>query len=204
MYSNITGVLLSGGKSSRMGTNKSFLRIGNETIIERTAKLMASLFPTALLSSNAPEEYAFLNLPILRDEYKNTGPLAGIHAGLKYSCTEKIFVLSCDMPLMNTEVMSFIIEYPTQKNIAVAKADGFVQQLCGVYNKSVLPSIETMLTSYDGKKKCKVLQLIEMEQAEIIDIESEFPGALNNCFYNMNTMEDFYFVSSTLSANNPK
>jgi len=157
MYHHITGVILAGGKSSRMGMNKSFLTIDGEFIIERIAKLTSSLFKNVFISTNTPDEYEFLRLPTIQDIHYGIGPLAGIHSGLLHSTTEKIFVISCDVPLMNKETISFIVDYPTKKNIVVPKADGFVQQLCGVYSKSVVHSIELIVNESGEKRKgCRV------------------------------------------------
>ena len=70
MYSDITGVILAGGKSSRMGVNKSFLKLGNQTIIERIVDLMKSIFSEVIIITNTPDEYKFLNLPLYEDIYK--------------------------------------------------------------------------------------------------------------------------------------
>ena len=84
MYNDITGIILSGGKSSRMGKNKSLLKIGDKTIIERMCDLMKSLFTEIILITNTPDDYSFLDLTVYKDVYKHKGPLAGIHSVSKY------------------------------------------------------------------------------------------------------------------------
>lgn len=202
MHSDITGILLAGGKSSRMGVNKAFMKIGNETVIERTANILRSIFTNVLLSTNSTDEYSFLGLKTIPDIYKDIGPLGGIHSGLLHSETEKIFVLSCDMPLMSKEQIEYIISYPASADssqIIVAKADGFIQQLCGIYNKSLISSIEKKYNEYstgknDRSKKCKVLQLLENSQTTVIDVKNEYPDYKENSFFNMNRQEDFEYI----------
>jgi len=75
MYRDVTGIILSGGKSSRMGGNKSLLKIGDTTIIERVRDLMKSLFSDVILITNDPADYKFLNIPIFEDIFKHKGPL---------------------------------------------------------------------------------------------------------------------------------
>lgn len=199
MYNNITGIILAGGKSKRMGLNKSFLKIGEMTLIERTAELMKSLFARVLLITNSPEEYKFLDLEIFEDVYKNVGPLAGIHSGLVHSVTENNFVISCDMPLIDKGVIDFVINYKTDKPITITKADGFIQQLCGLYSKKVLPEIvrlieeDSIKTNSDQQEKCecKVLQLVQNLNAEIIDIAIEYEKYEEGMFLNMNRPGDF-------------
>lgn len=145
MYNDITGIILSGGKSTRMGTNKSLLKLGDQTVIERIIDLMKPLFGRVILSTNSFDEYRFLGLEMFEDIYNGSGPLGGIHSGLVHSQTEKNFIISCDIPLMSAGIIKFLIEYSTDKPITIAKADGFTQQLCGVYSKSLLPEIEKII-----------------------------------------------------------
>lgn len=207
MYNDITGIILAGGKSRRMGVNKSLLKIGSRTIIERTVELMNGLFPSVLLISNTSEEYKFLGLKIYKDIYKNIGPLGGIHSGLKHSGTEKNFIISCDMPFVNKSVIEFIINYKTDKPVTIAKADGFIQQLCGVYSKNILPNIETIIkaekniegeNSRQEKRGCQVLKLIKDVNAEIIDIASEYEKYEEGMFLNMNKPEDYELVKGMM------
>lgn len=207
MYNDITGIILSGGKSKRLGLNKSLLKIGEQTIIQRTANMMKELFSRVLLITNTPDEYRFLGLEIFEDIYKNVGPLAGIHSGLVHSASEKNFIISCDMPFVDKGVIDFIINYKTDKLITVTKADGFVQQLCGLYSKKVLPEIKKLIseegitteTIQQSKCGCKVLQLVKNLDAEIIDIASEYAHYEEGMFLNMNRLEDFEIVKERMN-----
>lgn len=204
MYNDITGIILSGGKSKRMGVNKSFLKIGNQTIIERISALMKEMFNPVFLITNSPDEYKFLGLEIFEDVYKNVGPLAGIHSGLVHSHTEKNFIISCDMPFVDKGVIDFIINYKTDKLITITKADGFIQQLCGLYSKNVLPEAvklieENKTTDNNTKCRCKVLQLVQNLDAEIIDIAREYDNFKEGMFLNMNKPEDYEIVKENLS-----
>jgi molybdopterin-guanine dinucleotide biosynthesis protein A len=208
MYNDITGFILAGGKSTRMGTNKSLLTIGEHRVIERVADLMSDLFQEVILIANQPEEYSFLNLQMYKDIYKDIGPLAGIHSALIHSMTENNFIISCDIPLMTADVIKYIIEYPTKKSITVAKADNFIQQLCGLYSRSLIPAIEKIIDKEtevkderdpDQKKRgCRVLDLVKSTDSEIIDIEKEYVGYIPGTFYNMNRPEEYIFIKSVL------
>lgn len=208
MYNDITGIILAGGKSTRMGVDKSLLKIGNQTIIERITKLMLELFSEVMIVANNFESYFFLNIPIHTDIYKNVGPIAGIHAGLVNSNTEKNFVISCDIPLMTKETIQFIVEYPTQKQLVVTKADGFVQQLCGIYSKKVLPVIEKNIEdegievrhSDQKRRGCKVLRLVNQLDSEIIDIENEFQNYIPGTFFNMNNPAEYELIRQKLES----
>lgn len=207
MYHDITGIILSGGKSSRMGENKSLMTVGDKTIIGIVVDLMNSLFEKVILITNDPDDYTFLNLTMYPDIYSRMGPLAGIHSGLSHTTTEKNFIISCDMPLMSSEMIKYLINFPTSKLVTITKAEGFVQQLCGVYSKECLLPAEKILNmqrqgekrdSDQEKRGCKVLSLVHEVGAEIIEAES-LPFYHPDLFFNMNKQDDFEYVTEKLA-----
>jgi molybdopterin-guanine dinucleotide biosynthesis protein A len=196
MYSDITGVILAGGKSSRMGVNKSFLKLGNQTIIERIVDLMKSIFSEVIIITNTPDEYKFLNLPLYEDIYKWKGPLAGIHSALTHSQTEKIFVLSCDVPLMSKKMIEYIIEYKSDKPIVFCEAAGYHQPLVGVYSKNILSEIEKFINDNEVNDK-SFHQLLKSVNAEIIHPE-QLSFYKNEMFTNVNKPEDMQLVQTMI------
>ena len=203
MYKNITGIILSGGKSTRMGENKSLMKLGDRTVIEHTLLLMQSLLSEVILITNTPDEYKFLNIPLFEDVYKYRGPLAGIHSGLLNSTTEENFVISCDIPLITKEIIEYIIKYDTPHPITVCRADGYIQQLAGKYSKSLTPKIEALLKiekdetrdSNQKKRKCKVHSLLDIVGAEIIEAK-DLDFYSDGIFLNMNRQEDYQKILS--------
>ncbi|MGB9856330.1 MAG: molybdenum cofactor guanylyltransferase [Caldisericum exile] len=189
MYSDITGVILAGGKSTRMGTNKSFLKIGNQTIIERIVELMKSIFSEVIIITNSPDEYKFLNLPLFEDIYKWKGPLAGIHSALVHSKAEKIFVLSCDVPLMRKEMIEYIVEYNSNKPIIFCEAAGYHQPLVGVYSKKILSEIEHFISNNELSDRSfhKFLDSVDHE----IIYPQNLPFYKDEIFFNVNKVEDY-------------
>ena len=103
-------------------------------------------------------------------------------------------------------MINTIINYKKDSPITVAKADGYIQQLCGVYDKSCLSKVEDLLeeslsdenrNTQQEKRGCKVLQLIKEIDAEILDAEA-LPFYNNDLFFNMNTMDDFIYAKKKL------
>ena len=208
MYKDVTGIILSGGTSSRMGVNKSLLKVGEITIIERVRNLMQSLFKEVILITNDPADYKFLNIPIYEDLFKRKGPLAGIHSGLTHTSTEENFIISCDLPFITTEMIKYIVDFKTEKLITVAKANGYLQQLAGKYAKECASEAEKMLneqlskeieTSEQKNKNLNVLKLIEMVGAEIISAES-LTFYKEEIFFNMNEVEDYNLLLKRLNV----
>lgn len=204
MYQNISVAILSGGKSSRMGTNKSLLEINNKTVIEILKENLQLIFNEVILIANDSETYKFLKIPIYEDMYKGIGPLAGIHSALTNSKNDKVFVISCDIPLINIEIIKSIIEYKEGYQIIVPFADGFIQSLCGLYHKSLIPKINEIISSYQldteksKQKLCKIKQLINMSNSLIIEDVDKLAGYSENIFLNMNHPEDYEKVKNIL------
>src|SRR5579864_4334177 len=97
-----SGVLLAGGKSSRMGTNKALLRFpSGQTVIERIVSRIAQLCSEVLLVTNTPDDYEFLGLPMFADEIPGASSLGGIYTGLLQATSPRALVLSCDLPLVS-------------------------------------------------------------------------------------------------------
>ncbi|MGK9476348.1 molybdenum cofactor guanylyltransferase [Melioribacter sp. OK-6-Me] len=194
MYTDITGVILAGGKSSRMGVNKSFLKLGNQTIIERIIDLMKSIFSELIIITNTPDDYKHLNLSLYEDVYRWKGPLAGIHSALLHSSTEKIFVLSCDVPLMSKEMIEYIIEYESDKPIKYCEAAGYHQPLVGLYSRAILNDVEKFISSTEISDKSFHYFL------KNIDAEIIHPKGLSfykdELFFNVNRPEDYEKIIS--------
>ena len=195
MYFDITGIILSGGKSSRMGENKSRLKIGNKTIIERIVELMKDIFSENIIITNTPDEYKFLQLPLYEDIYKWKGPLAGIHSGLTYSKTERNFVISCDTPLMIKEMIQYIVNFQTRKPIVFCRAAGYHQPLVGVYKKQIIIEIEKFLSDNDETTDKSFHHFLKKVNAEIIDPQ-DLLFYKDELFFNVNSPDDYTTILS--------
>ncbi len=182
----LTGIILAGGKSSRIGQNKALLDLSGKKIIEIIYEKITSLFNDVIIISNSPEDYQFMGLKIYRDIFPGFGPLAGIHSGLISSKTESNFIISCDLPLISTEAVKYIISYKSDKAAMIYKKNGQLQFLCGIYNKKCLPVLDDLL-------KCKILNVrdfISKIDVEILNAEI-FPDEI---FFNLNTIEDYDYL----------
>lgn len=198
MHNDITGIILAGGKSSRMGVNKSFLKLRELTFIEIISELMQNIFANVMIITNTPSEYKFLNLPLYEDIYKEKGPLGGIHSVLTHSLTERNFVLSCDTPFMTHEMIEYLINYRTDKPVLFCRAAGYHQPLAGMYEKKILPVIEKILLDDDLKDKKSFHQFLKNVEAEIIDPE-KLSFYEDKLFYNVNKPEDYKLIKEKLT-----
>ncbi|MBK7630126.1 MAG: molybdenum cofactor guanylyltransferase [Ignavibacteriales bacterium] len=180
-----------------MQTDKALLKFGDITVIELITVKMKQIFKQVIISANNEINYSFLNLPIILDEFIDKGPLSGLHASIKSSGTEKNFVISCDMPLISSEMINFLAEYDSEKEIILPTAHGKVQQLCGVYSKSVNTEIEKIFNLSEADKNIKgsIFELLEEVSTEFVDVES-LPFYDKNIFLNMNTQQDYELIKN--------
>jgi molybdopterin-guanine dinucleotide biosynthesis protein A len=196
---NSTAIIVAGGKSSRMGTNKLLLKINGKPIIQKVTDLCKSVFRRTILITNTPENYKFLNIEMFADIYRNLGPLAGIHSGLLNTETERNFIVSADMPFINKEIIEFLFRLNSLKQIVLPSSENKTQPLCGIYKKNCIKYAEELLNKAEtnenqkGKTKIKLFDLINIVDTEIVNIQRE-TFYHKELFFNMNTSEDYNYA----------
>jgi molybdopterin-guanine dinucleotide biosynthesis protein A len=195
LYKDISGIILAGGKSSRMGTDKALLKVGDEKIIEKIVRLIQPLFKNVLIITNTPTDYDFLKIPLYEDIYKHRGPLSGIHSGLVHSTTEKNFIISCDLPFLSEQLIRYVVEYDSNKPVRYCFTANRHNYLAGIYSKEIISDVERILsggirTSDKKEKLYSVKNLFNNIEAEIILVE-KLSFYSDELFFNINTPEDF-------------
>lgn len=179
---SITGVILAGGKSSRMGTDKALLVYEGKHFIQRVADALQGIFAEVLIASDRVKDYSFLNLPVIPDIYEACGPLGGIHSALVHTTAEAVFVCSCDMPYFSFEVVRKILRHSTLREVTFGNDGVHLHPLLGIYPKWILPIIQAELDQ--GSRK--VLACISKVPHTIVDL-SGFEHQLRN----VNTTHDY-------------
>ena len=144
---HVTGIILSGGKNSRMGgRNKAFIEFEGERLIDRSVRLFQSLFDEVILITNSPQEYLDLGVALVTDIYQNKGALGGIHAGLFHATNEKVFFAACDMPFLNEALIKHMIDLSAEFDILVPQSPDGLQPLHAIYSRKCLPVIEKLFS----------------------------------------------------------
>ena len=204
MDEEITGIILCGGNSARMGTDKSFLKINNIAMIDRIYSLMSNIFNEILLITNEPQKYVYLSEKLFEDIYPGLGPLSGIHAGLNYSNSNKNFFMSCDMPFVTEDIIELVLRNSAKGDIVLTKSNNYINTLCGIYSKECLIDSEKLLKkSIDeqnrGTRKTtiKLFDLIYSCNTQVLDLEKQ--NFFNpDMMFNMNSYEDYLYAKSKL------
>lgn len=189
MSNDFTGVILAGGKSSRFGENKALATLKDQPLIKFPSNAIARLFDDLLLITNTPEEYRFLGWPMVSDTYKDSGPLAGIHAALKATSRPKIFVAGCDMPFLDEKLIAYLCANAADYDAVLPRTASGLEPLHAVYSKNLLPAIAEALEN--GQRKIHRflanVNVKEVEEGEILSVT----GNLDS-FRNVNTPEDLF------------
>lgn len=133
---NISGIILAGGESSRMGVEKGLVSFLGRPMIEHVIDHMTPACDELIISANNKEYERYL-LPVVPDTFINSGPLAGIVACMQVAAGTKCLVASCDLPLVSTRLFNYLIRHSADHDITVFKNGDFIQPLCGVYNRSI-------------------------------------------------------------------
>jgi molybdopterin-guanine dinucleotide biosynthesis protein A len=187
MIDQVAGVILAGGKSSRFGSNKALALHQGTVLIQSISRRLDGLFPETLLITNTPEDYGFLGWPMAADQYRDCGPLAGIHAALRTISQPRAFVCGCDMPLLNRELIRFLCELPGDHDLVLPWLPEGPEPLYAVYSKKALPVIEEHL----AQNRCKIgmvfdtLRIRRVSAEEILRIIPDLTP-----FHNINHQHD--------------
>jgi molybdopterin-guanine dinucleotide biosynthesis protein A len=141
VITEITGVVLAGGKSSRMGTNKALLPYQNRPLIETILQIMESIFSRVIVSVN--QTYENVTQPQIPDRYPETGPIGGITSVLE-SGEKRIFCVGCDMPFLNPKLIEFICTQ-SDCDAVIPVWRGKIEVLHAYYSSSLLPHLQQSL-----------------------------------------------------------
>lgn len=181
-----TGIVLAGGKSSRMGSDKCILEHNNSTFIQNAITLISSVSDDILLSTNNSEFMKF-GYQIVPDLFSGIGPLSGIYSSLLKSKTEINIIIPCDLPNISVELLNFLLSNIGEFDAVIPVFDHKVEPLVGVYKKGVLPFIEKSIND----KEYKILTMLKNANTLFIPITSSNSFYNTNLFKNINTIDDY-------------
>ncbi|MFD2200174.1 molybdenum cofactor guanylyltransferase [Shivajiella indica] len=187
---NITGVILAGGKNSRMGSDKGLLQVGGKSIMERQIEVLQSLVKEIIIIHNG-NNYGHLGVKIFKDIIPDSGPMGGIYTALMVSQTSKIFILSCDMPFISSELVKMIFNEADNCDIAIPRHGKKLEPLCAVYDKSCLVTFKELL----DQKALKMMDALDFFKVNEITVPQEILAT--QPFANINTPEDYLKITST-------
>ena len=191
----ITGIILAGGESQRMGSDKSLLPIQGARFIDHVYARMSAIFEEVIIVTGSPELYHEIPCRKVSDIYPSHGALSGIHSGLINATNEQVFVVGCDMPFVSAKVVRYLCEQAEQGDLVIPNSDSGHEPLHALYGKSCLPAMEAVLGA--GQQRIALffdqVKVVEVSHKELKSLDPE-----GYSFRNINTPEDYFRLRGTL------
>jgi molybdenum cofactor guanylyltransferase len=186
------GIVLCGGKSTRMGVPKATLPFGPETMLQRVVRLLATVVSPIVVVAARDQSLPELpdDVKITHDEREQRGPLEGLRAGLKAlpNSVDAAYITSCDVPMLEPKFVTRMIELLGDHDIAVMEIDGFPHPLSAVYRRDALPHVEALLEE-DKLRPVFLFDAVRTRRVRPEEMLSADPQL--RTLRNLNTREDY-------------
>jgi molybdopterin-guanine dinucleotide biosynthesis protein A len=194
LIAGMTGVLVAGGQSRRMGRDKRFLELGGQTLLLRALSVLQSLFPEVLIALAAPlPQLTGQGYRIVIDLIPNCATLGGLYTGLASASHPRVFAVGCDMPFLNPEAVRRLAGFGTQVDVIMPRLATGLQPMHAVYSKACLPHLERMAKAQQLKVQALAeipgLTVKVVPEKDFLDVD---PHLLS--FFNINTPADLEFA----------
>ncbi len=188
------GIILAGGKSSRMGADKGSLVIGGKKMVDYILNTIRPFTSEKiLLITNQPEQYESCAVQIYQDLICDAGPLGGIYTGLRYTSSEYNLVIACDTPLIDPEIIQVLKDH-FQPPVSVISYRGLVHPLIGIYSTGIM---NDALRAIEGDQ-LKLIAFIRSVEGAVIPLEKFVTKDKTEALTNVNTRQDLHLLNSYL------
>jgi molybdopterin-guanine dinucleotide biosynthesis protein A len=195
VHKSAAAVVLCGGRSVRMGTDKSELLIEGESFLSRICRIVGPCVETTVVV--AAQDQSLPELPtsvgVVRDALPDAGPLVGLLSGFedirsRQPHIQHCWVGNCDAPFVNSRLIGHLLQMCGDNAATVVRYAGRIQPLGGVYHIRVLETVRRLVDS--GERRLN--QLLQHVQTEVIDAEAlrKYDPELT-FLRNVNTPEDY-------------
>jgi len=189
LISDVTGVLLAGGKSRRMGQDKRLLSVGEETLYARSLSVLQAIFERVVVVVAQDSPLVPSDAPVLRDVIPHCGSLGGLYTGLKQAGTQWVFAVACDMPFLDPDTIRHVIGLKGEGDVIMAKLQNGFQPMHALYHRNCLPTMESLIRAQDFKIQLladhPALRVRVVMPAELRQLDPQ-----GRSFYNVNTPAD--------------
>ncbi len=189
MITDVTGVLLAGGKSQRMGEDKRFLSIAGRTLLERGLSAMCELFQHVCVVIAQDSHFLQTHVPVFRDRVPHCGSLGGLYTGLCEASTPYVFIAACDMPFLSLQLVEYMNGLKDEADIVVASWKDRIQPTHAFYSKRCTASLEDMIRTHDMKIQ-KIFHHPSLKVRFVMDHEVSRIDPEGRSFINVNNPAD--------------
>lgn len=187
---NISGFVLTGGKSSRMGSDKGLMPFDRKPLVLHALETLDEVAGQVMISAN-DAVYRQFSHPVVPDVVHNIGPMGGIYSCLLQSATEFNIFLPCDMPFVPSDLFVWLLQHIGDYPCAVPVHDDYkMEPLCVVYRKSCMETFAEFIE----KGRYKVLDALAQLGYAAVKIDETTPFYDNHLFFNLNTLPDYHYA----------
>lgn len=197
MRERVSGIVLAGGASRRMGRDKGSLPWGGSTLLEHVMARVRPVVDELLVVVKDTRAFDGVGARVVEDRVPDAHALGGLYTGLTLAAHARCFVCACDAPWLNPALIRWLIQQADGRDLVIPRTREGLQPLHAVYRKSVLPAVEEQLRA----RRWDLRALVPNVRARIIEPEElarRDPGALS--FFNVNTPDE-YATARRLSGN---
>ncbi len=187
----LTVCIQAGGASSRMGEDKALKLFLGRSLIQRVVDRFAPIADELIVTTNRPDEYAFLKLRLIPDLKPGRGALGGLYTAIASAAHPVVAIVACDMPFASAELIQLSVKIMENENVdvVIAKNDDGYEPLHAVYRRETcLPAIESAINA-DQWRVVSWLPQVKAQTLTAEEIQSADPAGL--AFWNVNTPEEF-------------
>jgi molybdopterin-guanine dinucleotide biosynthesis protein A len=186
-----------GGQSNRMGQDKGLVLLNGTPLIEHVITCLKGLADETIITTNYPNNYQYLDLPLASDQYPGAGALAGLQTALKAAHGEHVFVIACDMPLVNRDLVEYIISCAGKADVIIPHFEERYQPFQALYHRNnCLPPIKQVL-SEKQKRMISFHPLVSVNIISSQQIKTFDPAGQS--FKNINTPEELAQVEQSFT-----
>jgi molybdopterin-guanine dinucleotide biosynthesis protein A len=184
-------VIQAGGQSSRMGEDKALKPFLGRPLIQRVIERMSPIADEIIVTTNRPEEYAFLNLRLIPDLKPGRGALGGLYTAIASASHPLVAVVACDMPFASTKLLETGISLLVKEeaDVVIAKTEEGYEPFHAIYRRDTcLPAIEAAIDA-DKWKVIAWFPQVKVRELSPDEVRAHDPSGL--CFWNVNIPEEF-------------
>jgi molybdopterin-guanine dinucleotide biosynthesis protein A len=184
----LSGTVLAGGKSSRLGTDKALLKFNSHTLLQHAISLIEPYCSVVRISGDN-SEYEVFGRSLVSDKYPGCGPIGGIYSSLVAAETDWNLFVSVDVPYINSSLLTKLLENLSDDDCVVPKHELGVEPLIALYSRKAIPLIEHLIKNGEYKVS-NLLSELNTKFVDCNDLVRQYP----NLFFNLNRMEDYQIV----------
>lgn len=185
---DLTGLVLAGGASRRMGRDKALLELGGQPLIQIVVERMRQVCGEVLIVAADVPSYAGFGVDVIEDRFQDVGVLGGLHAGLAAASHELTLAVGCDMPFLKPRLLRAFAAWAEGYDVALLRHDGYVEPLHGAYRRTCLAPIEAAIRA--GKRRI-VAFFPQVRVRTVTPGEVAFLDPQLKSFRNLNTPEEW-------------